>query len=72
VVRFQIPVPDEPAFALSPDGTQLAYSGSEHLFRRPLDSFAVRDLSGVEACSIPSGRPTAGGSDSRQEESLGR
>jgi len=53
VVRFQIPVPDEASFALSPDGTQLAYSGGGHLFVRPLDSFAVRDLSGVDGAQHP-------------------
>jgi hypothetical protein len=48
VVRFQIAVPDEATFALSPDGAQLAYSGGGRLWLRPLDAFAVRDLSGAE------------------------
>src|SRR5215831_7675647 len=48
VVRFQIPVPDEATFALSPDGAQLAYSGDGHLWIRSLDTFTARDLSGAE------------------------
>lgn len=53
VVRFQIAVPDDATFALSPDGEQLAYSGGGRLWLRPLDAFAVRDLSGTEGAQHP-------------------
>ncbi len=59
-VRFEIPVPQkltlppEGAFALSPDGSQLAFfatgaDGALDLYVRPLDSLQARLLSGTEA-----------------------
>jgi Tol biopolymer transport system component len=53
VIRFQIPVPDEATFALSPDGGQLAYSGGGRLWLRQLDAFTAHDLSGTEGAQHP-------------------
>jgi Tol biopolymer transport system component len=53
VVRFQIPIPDEATFALSPDGVQLVYTGAGRLWLRPLDAFAARELSGGKGAQHP-------------------
>jgi hypothetical protein len=59
VVRFSIPVPAEASFALSPDGTQLAYTTRDRLWLRPLDALSAHELPGPKARASRSGRPTA-------------
>jgi Tol biopolymer transport system component len=53
VVRFSIPVPAEASFALSPDGTQLAYTTRDRLWLRPLDALSARELPGTEGATFP-------------------
>ena len=53
VVRFHIPVPEDADFAVSPDGTQLAYSGAGHLWVRSLDAFAARQVAGADRAQHP-------------------
>jgi Tol biopolymer transport system component len=69
VVRFSIPVPAEASFALSPDGTQLAYTTRDRLWLRPLDALSAHELAGTEGATFPfwspDSRSIAFGSDGK-------
>jgi Tol biopolymer transport system component len=53
VVRFEIPVPADADFAISPEGTVLAYTADGHLWLRPLNAFSAREVTGVEGAQKP-------------------